>query len=172
MDGEALTVAALFTYRKYDSVDQSLKQQQRPNSCTQLPDKVLLLHAGASIEVHHGCVPMEANEGEEYGAAIEMQTEQGDLDYTHELTKRPVVAHGEGHCYYGSDRGGDGVTEGQMELQCGSSGPAGKPAAEHPETEGIQDEAQEENQTHEGDDGHRLGRSRARSRMIATVPKL
>lgn len=172
MDGEALTVAAFFTWRKHERVDQRLDQKQDPNSCTQLPDKLLPFHAGASVEVHHSCVPVDADECEENGAAVEMRTKQGNLDLAQEMTKGPVVAHGKVHRHHGSDRGGDGVAEGQVELQHGARGPAGQAAAEDPEAEGVEKEAQEEDQTHECSDGSVLHLSLARFRLIAAVPKL
>lgn len=122
--------------------------------------------------MHHGCVPMDADESEENGAAVEMRTKQGDLDLAQEPTKGPVVAHGKVHRHHGSDRGGDGVAEGQVELQRGSRGPAGQPAAEDPEAERVEKEAQEEDQAQEGSDGHVLDLPQARSRVIAAVPKL
>lgn len=72
MDGEALTVIALSTWREHDRIDQSLDHQQRPNSCTQLSDELPPFHAGAFVKVHHSHVPMDADESEEYGAAVEM----------------------------------------------------------------------------------------------------
>ena len=172
MDAEALMLTALFSWRKHGSIDQRLDQQQRPNYCTQLPDKLLLFHAGVSVEVHNGCVPMDADESEEYSAAVEMRTKQGNLHLAQEPTKGPVVANGKGHRHHGSDRGGDGVADGQVELQRGSWGPAGHSAAEYPQAEDVEEEAQEEDQAHEDGDGHMLGLPNARSRVIAAVPKL
>ncbi len=122
--------------------------------------------------MHHSRVPMDADESEEDGAAIEMHTKQGNLDLAQELTKGPFVSHSERHRHHESDWGGDGVTEGQVELQCGSRGPAGQPAAEYPEAEGVEEETQEEDQAQKGDDGHGLRLPKARSRVIAAVPKL
>lgn len=115
---------------------------------------------------------MDADESEEYSAAVEMWTKQGNLHLAQEPSKGPVVANGKEHRHHGSDRGGDGIADGQVELQCGSWAPAGNSAAEYPEAEDVEEEAQEEDQAHEDGDGHVLGLPHARSRVIAAVPKL
>lgn len=87
-------------------------------------------------------------------------------------TKGPVVAHGKVHRHHGSDWGGNRVANGQVELQYGSRGPARQAAAEDPHAEGVEEEAQEEDQAQEDGDGHVLVLRWARSRLIAAVSKL
>lgn len=119
--------------------------------------------------MHHGSVSMNADESEKNRAAVEMRTQQGNLDLTQEATEGPVVAHGEVHRHHGSDGGGEGVAEGQMELQSGSRSPAGHTAAEDPQAEGVEEEAHEEDNAQENGDGHMLALPQTSHRGVAAA---
>lgn len=99
---------------------------------------------------------MDTDESEKNGAAIDMGTEQSNLNLAQEVTKGPVVVHGKVYGYHGWSWSCYGVTESQVELQYCSRGPAGQPAAEDPEAEVVEEEAQEEDQAQQNGDGRVL----------------
>lgn len=155
IEGETLRIVLIF-FADDDGEDERLQNEQKPNSCAELLDEPLAFHARAPFELHHRLVAMDADEGEEYGAAVKVYVQQGELGLTQQLLEVPVVPQGEVHGHHGSEGGGDGVAEGQVELQRGPRGPAGQPAAEDPHAEGVEDEAGQEDQAEEDGGGHGL----------------
>lgn len=162
---DAQTLMVFLSEWQNDYVDQSFDQQQEPHSSTQLLNKSLPFHKRASVEVNHGHVTMDADEGEEYRTTVEVWTEQGDVELAQERSKRPTTARGKVHGHHWSGRGGDGVAEGQVELQNGPRTPLGQPAAEDPQAEAVEEEPQEEDQAEEDGDGDMVGLHLAGDRL-------